>query len=62
MGSTLDLVLTNIFKGFYESKWLNEYNLNKPKFYLRYVDEILQSWSKYFETLQYFSVDPIYHM
>ena len=27
--------------GFYESKWLNEYNLNKPKFYLRYVDDIL---------------------
>ena len=24
--------------GFYDSKWLNEYNLNKPKFYLRYVD------------------------
>ena len=32
-------VLANIFMGFYESKWLNEYNLNKPKFYLRYVDE-----------------------
>ena len=27
--------------GFYESKWLNEYNLNKPKFYLRYIDDIL---------------------
>ena len=27
--------------GFHESKWLNEYNLNKPKFYLRYVDDIL---------------------
>ena len=26
---------------FQESKWLNEYNLNKPKFYLRYVDDIL---------------------
>ena len=27
--------------GFHESKWLNEYGLNKPKFYLRYVDDIL---------------------
>ena len=27
--------------GFHKSKWLNEYNLNKPKFYLRYGDDIL---------------------
>ena len=27
--------------GFYDSKWLNEYNLNKPKFYLRYAGDIL---------------------
>ena len=26
----------NIFMGFYKSKWSNECNLNKPKFYLRY--------------------------
>ena len=26
---------------FYQSKWLNEYNFNKPNFYLRYVDDIL---------------------
>ena len=36
MGSPLAPVLTNIFMGFYESKWLNGYDLNKPKFYLRY--------------------------
>ena len=41
MGSPLVPVLANIFMGFHESKWLNEYNLNKPKFYLRYVDDIL---------------------
>ena len=40
MGSPLAPVLANIFMGFHESKWLNEYNLNKPKFYL-YVDDIL---------------------
>ena len=38
------LIVTNfkrpIFVGFCESKWLNEYNLSKSKFYLRYVDDI----------------------
>ena len=32
MGSPLAPVLANIFVGFYESKWLNEYNLNKKNF------------------------------
>ena len=41
MASPLAPVLANIFMGFHKSKWLNEYNLNKPKFYLRYVDDIL---------------------
>ena len=38
MSSPLAPVLANISMGFYESKWLNEYNLNKPNFYLRYID------------------------
>ena len=46
MGSPLAPVLANIFMGFYGSKWLNEYNLNKPKFYLRYVDDIRASFDK----------------
>ena len=41
MGSPLAPALANIFIGFRESKWLNEYNLNKPKFCLRYIDHIL---------------------
>ena len=41
MGSPLAPVLANIFMVFHESKWLKEYNLNKPKFYWRYVDNIL---------------------
>ena len=45
MGSPLAPALTNIYMGFYESKWFNEYNLNKPKFYLRSVNDILQSAS-----------------
>ena len=44
MGSPLAPVLANIFMGFYKSKWLNEYNLNKPKFYLRYVDDIVAAF------------------
>ena len=41
MGSPLAPILANIFMGFHECMWLNEYNFNKPKFYLRYADEIL---------------------
>ena len=41
MGSPLAPVLANIFMSFHESKWVNEYKLNKPKSYLRYVDDIL---------------------
>ena len=41
MGSPLAPVLANIYMVFYKSKWLNEYNINKPNFYLRYVDDFL---------------------
>ena len=44
MGSPLAPVLTYIFLGFHKPKWLNEYDLNKPKFCLRYVDEILAAF------------------
>ena len=44
MGSPLSPVLTNIFMGFQESKWFNEYNFSKPKFYLRYVDDIVAAF------------------
>ena len=44
MGSPLQPVLANIFMGFHESKWLNEYNLNKPKFYVRYLDDIVAAF------------------
>ena len=40
MRSPLAPVLANTFMGFYKCKWLNEYNFKKPKFYLRYVDDI----------------------
>ena len=44
MGSPLAPVVANIFMGFYESKWLNEYNFNKAKFDLRYVEDILPAF------------------
>ena len=53
MGSPLARVLANIFMGFHESKWLNEYNLNKPKFYLRYVDDILAAFDNEQDSLNY---------
>ena len=46
MGSPLAPVLVNIFMGFYESKWLNEYNHSKPKFYLRYVEHSSCFWQR----------------
>ena len=39
--------------GLYESKWLNEYNLNKPEFYLRYVDDILAAFEKEQDSLNF---------
>ena len=44
MSSTLAPVLANILRDFHESEWLNEYNLSEPKFYLRYVDDILAAF------------------
>ena len=53
MGFPLAPVLPNIFMGFYESKWLNGYNLLKPKFYLRYVDDILAAFDKEQDSLNF---------
>ena len=53
MGSPLAPVLANIFIGFHESKWLNEFNLNKPKFYLSCVDDILASFDNEQDSLNF---------
>ena len=55
MGSSLAPALANIFMCFHESKWLNEYNLNKPKFCLRYVDDILASSDNEQDSLKFLS-------
>ena len=44
MGTPLAPALANIFMGFHESNWLNEYSLNKPKFYLIYLGDILAAF------------------
>ena len=46
MGCPFPSVRGNVFMSFYESKWLNKYDLNKPKFYLRYVADILAAFEK----------------
>ena len=51
--SHLAPVLANIFMGFYESEWLEEYTLNKPRFYLRYVDDILVAFDKEQDSFNY---------
>ena len=52
MGSPLAPVLANIFMGFY--KWFNEHNLNKPKFYPRYVDDILAVFGNKKDSVNFF--------
>ena len=42
--------------GFQKSLWLNEYNLNKPKFYLKYVDDILAAFGNEQGSLNFLTV------
>ena len=53
MRSSLTPALANILLGFHESKWINEYNLNKPKFYLRCVHDILAAFDNEQDSLQF---------
>ena len=53
MDSPLAPVLANIFIGFFESKWSNEYNLNKPKLHLRYADDILAAFEREQDALNF---------
>ena len=53
MGSPLAPVPANIFMGFHEFQWLNVCNLNKPKFCLRYVDDILAAFDNEQDSLNF---------
>ena len=53
MGSALAPASANSFMGLYKSKRLNEYNLNKPNFQLRYVDDILAAFDQKHDSLNF---------
>ena len=53
MGYPLAPVLATNFIGFYESRILNEYTLNKIIFFLRYVDGILAAFEKNQDSLNF---------
>ena len=55
MGTPLAPVLATIFMSFYAAKSLNEYNFNKPKFCLRYVDDILAAFANEQCSLNFFN-------
>ena len=55
MGSPLAPELSNILMIFYESNSLNENNLNKSKFCLKYVDDILAAFDKQQDSLTFSS-------
>ena len=42
--------------GFHEPKWLNEYNLNKHKVYLRYVEDILAAFDNEQDSLSFLNL------
>ena len=44
MGSPLAPILANLFMGYNETIWINEYMGKKPNFYKRYVDDIFASF------------------
>ena len=53
MGCPLAPVLANIFMGFHKFKWVNENNLKKPKFCLRYAGHILAAFGNEQDSLNF---------
>ena len=53
MGFPLTPGPANIFMEFYKSKQLSEYNLNKHKLYLKYVDDILVAFDNEQDSLNF---------
>ena len=45
MGSPLAPILANLFLGYHEGKWIEEYPGVKPLFYTRYVDDIFAAFN-----------------
>lgn len=45
MGSPLAPILANIFMGYHEKKWIENYSDTKPILYKRYVDDIFAAFT-----------------
>ena len=56
MSCPLVLALGNIFMGFYESKWLNEYNLNNNKFHLKFGYDIPAAFDNEQDLLSFLNI------
>ena len=54
MGSPLAPVLANIFMGYYEKIWIENYKGNKVEFYKRYVDDIFCLFQNENDALEFF--------
>ena len=54
MGSPLAPILANLFMGFNEKIWLEEYQGTKPQFYKRYVDDIFAIFANEDEASKFF--------
>ena len=49
-------IIVNIFVGFLQIQMVNEYNLDRPKFYLSYVADILAAFEKEQDSLNFLNV------
>ena len=54
MGSPLGPVLANVFMGFHEKRWIENFHGVKPCFYTRYVDDIFSVFTNEEEALLFF--------
>ena len=55
MGSPLAPVLANLFMGYHEANWINNYSHHKPLFYRRYVDDIFSVFNNENEAIDFFN-------
>ena len=55
MGSPLAPVLANLFLGYHENNWINNYKGIKPSFYQRYVDDIFAAFDNENDAISFFN-------
>ena len=53
MGSPLAPILANLFLGHHEGKWLDEYTGKKPRYYKRYVDDVISVFDEEHEAIAF---------